>query len=221
MIVKINGIIVSAGYGAINSVHTTPHKGIDLILNEGTPLNAVQDGVIVAVNEAGKLGKYVILQLQDGKEVIYGHLSKFGNIKPGDIVQQGETIAFSGNTGFSTGPHLHLQVMDHGHTIDPTPFAKLLTVKTSSPSAFQSIKDIGAFFADMKQNGIFHAITGSTLGEWLTGIARFIIDSSVEIGLVAAIIFVILGMCGATRARKWLYWTVIITIILQMIGVFL
>jgi hypothetical protein len=108
--------------------------------------------------------------------------------------------------------------MENGHTIDPTPYAHLLNINPQSPSAFQSIKDIAAFFADMKQNGIFHAMTGTTFTDWLLNTARLIVDSSAEIGLVAAIILVIVGMCGSTRARKYLYWTVIITIILQMIG---
>jgi hypothetical protein len=218
MLVKINGIIVSAGYGVINNIHKTPHKGIDLVLNEGSPLPAVQDGTIIVVNETAKLGKYVMMRLHDGKEVIYGHLSRFGDFKPGDSIQQGQTLGYVGSTGNSTGPHLHLQVMENGHTIDPTPYAHLLNINPQSPSAFQSIKDIAAFFTDMKQNGIFHAMTGSTFTDWLIGIARVIVDSSAEIGLVAAIILVIVGMCGSTRARKWLYWTVIITIILQMIG---
>lgn len=118
---------ISAGFGSVDSVHKVPHKGVDIALPSGTPLHALADGIVSRVNDEGikSFGKSLRLKTTDGTEVIYGHLSEF-KAHIGQHVHAGDVIALSGNTGYSTGDHLHLQMVSaNGHLIDPTPISHL------------------------------------------------------------------------------------------------
>jgi murein DD-endopeptidase MepM/ murein hydrolase activator NlpD len=84
------------------------HTGIDFATPVGTDILAVADGVYSNSNWGKAYGKAIVQALPDGTYVIYAHLSKV-LIKPGDKIKKGQHIAESGNTGNSTGPHLHLE----------------------------------------------------------------------------------------------------------------
>ena len=115
---------ITGRYGEVDSLHPKGHTGIDLGLKEGTPLHNVYEGVVERVVDYGKenIGKGVIVRFKDGTEGIYGHLSDI-KVKVGQRVTEGDIIGHSGNTGFSTGPHLHVGMKENGHFIDPTPLA--------------------------------------------------------------------------------------------------
>jgi hypothetical protein len=101
-----------------------PHTGVDVALEPGTPLKAIQDGVIrIADYGDTNAGKTVFLETDQGT-FVYGHLSEF-LVKEGQTVSEGQTIALSGNTGNVIGDgHLHLGLKDGaGQFIDPTPYA--------------------------------------------------------------------------------------------------
>ncbi|MFK8105113.1 MAG: M23 family metallopeptidase [Saprospiraceae bacterium] len=95
------------------------HKGVDLIVPVGTPIVATSAGVIVAINthRAG-YGKHIIIKHDNQYQSLYAHLSDF-KVKTGQKVKQGELIGWSGNTGASTAPHLHYEVMKDGKNVDP------------------------------------------------------------------------------------------------------
>lgn len=106
----------------------TYHDGYDVcaVTGEGSPLFAVYDGTIISTHDgAGSTtgyGSYVILrvdaeELEEEITVLYGHLSGFV-VRAGDQVQTGQLIGFEGNTGKSTGPHLHFEVRLDGEAID-------------------------------------------------------------------------------------------------------
>lgn len=98
---------------------TKTHKGVDLAAPVGTPIYAAASGkVIVARPEGynGGYGKMIVIEHNNGTQTIYGHLSKLF-VSNGDTVSQGQNIAAMGNTGRSTGSHLHFQVLD-----DSNPF---------------------------------------------------------------------------------------------------
>lgn len=112
------------------------HNGIDYGLPQGTELVAVYDGQVVEVGDQGRsgYGKYVRIATLTGHEVTYGHMSVI-SVKKGQGVKQGDKLGLSGNTGFSTGPHLHLgvrkydanrNIADYSNgykgAIDPKPF---------------------------------------------------------------------------------------------------
>jgi murein DD-endopeptidase MepM/ murein hydrolase activator NlpD len=96
------------------------HEGIDLAVPQGTPIYAASDGVVSGARPNGGYGNWIRIDHTDGLATAYGHLSRFApGIKPGVPVVQGELVGFSGNTGRSTGPHLHFEVLTDGKPVDP------------------------------------------------------------------------------------------------------
>ena len=91
----------------------------------GSPLTAPADGVIVHKGNGGSGGVTLIVKHADDVFTVYYHLQKPSHLNKGDRVVEGDLIAFSGNTGASTGPHLHWEVRKSrrwGDTMDPVPF---------------------------------------------------------------------------------------------------
>jgi len=102
------------------------HEGIDLAVPIGTPVYAASDGTIEKVGPYAGYGNYLRIEHGDGLATAYGHLSRFApGIKPGVHVAQGQLVAFSGNSGRSTGPHLHFEVLTDGKPVDPLAHAKI------------------------------------------------------------------------------------------------
>ena len=87
------------------------HNGIDFAIPMGTPIYAAQGGVIDrSRSDPGGYGNYVKIKHQDGKYfTLYGHLNK-SYVKEGQFIMPGVTLGESGNTGNSTGPHLHFEL---------------------------------------------------------------------------------------------------------------
>lgn len=95
------------------------HKGVDLKLNIGDTVRAAFDGRVRIVNyERRGYGKYVVVRHTNDLETVYGHLSGY-LVEPGQYVRAGEPIALGGNTGRSTGPHLHFETRYMGYAINP------------------------------------------------------------------------------------------------------
>jgi murein DD-endopeptidase MepM/ murein hydrolase activator NlpD len=108
------------------------HTGVDYAVPVGTDVLAVADGVIDPATWGKSYGTQLVQKL-DGGWFIYAHLSKT-LVKPGDKVKEGQVIAKSGNTGNSTGPHLHAELRSKSHwssgtDLDP---AKLIGTKPAS-----------------------------------------------------------------------------------------
>jgi hypothetical protein len=95
------------------------HYGTDLDLSIGDPVLAAFDG-IVRINkyDGSGYGNYILLRHYNGLETLYAHLSS-ANVKVGQLVKAGEVIGLGGNTGRSSGPHLHYEVRYEGNAIDP------------------------------------------------------------------------------------------------------
>ena len=95
------------------------HKGIDLRAAIGDTVRAAFSGKVrLTKYERGGYGFYVIVRHDNGLETVYGHLSRF-LVKPEQVVKAGQPIALSGNTGGSTGPHLHFETRFMGYAINP------------------------------------------------------------------------------------------------------
>ena len=95
------------------------HRGVDLDLNVGDTVVAAFDGrVRITKFERRGYGYYVVLRHDNGLETIYGHLSRF-LVKPDQYVKAGQPIALGGNTGRSTGPHLHFETRFMGIALNP------------------------------------------------------------------------------------------------------
>lgn len=99
------------------------HKGIDISVKIGTPVLATANGVIVEASMKGKWGNLIIITHADGYETWYAHLNGF-NIDKNEQVKKGDIIGYVGNTGFSTGPHLHYEVKQNGKNLNPINYIK-------------------------------------------------------------------------------------------------
>jgi hypothetical protein len=112
---------VSSGFGSrIDPVtHKVGafHKGIDVPLPIGTPVYAIADGTVEAAGAASGFGQWVVVRLDDGAKTVYGHIDSWV-VEKGDKVKQGQMVAYSGNKGKSTGPHLHFEYHLNGKPID-------------------------------------------------------------------------------------------------------
>lgn len=96
------------------------HRGIDLSLKIGDTVRVAFDGKVRLTKfERRGYGYYVVVRHTNGMETVYGHLSKF-LVKPDQVVKAGDPIALGGNTGRSTGPHLHFETRYLGLAINPT-----------------------------------------------------------------------------------------------------
>jgi murein DD-endopeptidase MepM/ murein hydrolase activator NlpD len=95
------------------------HYGVDLELDTGDSVRAVWDGVVRLTNwDGGGYGNYVLVRHYNGLETLYGHLSDI-QCSVGQIVQAGDLLAQGGNTGRSSGPHLHFEIRYQGIPINP------------------------------------------------------------------------------------------------------
>jgi murein DD-endopeptidase MepM/ murein hydrolase activator NlpD len=97
------------------------HEGLDIAANTGTTVRATADGVVVKATTDSTFGKVVMIDHGYGYRTIYAHNSRL-RVKTGARVKRGEKIAEVGNTGRSTGPHLHYEVHLNGVAVNPRKF---------------------------------------------------------------------------------------------------
>lgn len=110
------------------------HTGIDYALPLGTPVLAASDGRVTTVGfEAGGFGNYVVITHPDGSQTLYGHLQRT-MVGQNDYVYTGISVGQSGNTGYSTGPHLHFEYRISGKPVNPEPFLATSTTP-ATPAA--------------------------------------------------------------------------------------
>lgn len=112
---------VTSNYGSRVSPFTgvpQHHTGMDIANRIGTPVAASADGIVVEARKDGNLGNYIVLSHGYGIKTTYGHLSEI-KVRAGQKVKRGAEIALMGNTGRSTGPHLHYAVSVNGLNVNP------------------------------------------------------------------------------------------------------
>lgn len=116
----VNGVITSPfGYRTHPIFGTTIyHSGIDIGVDEGTPVHAADAGVVVEADWISGYGYAVVIDHGNGLSTLYGHNSSLA-VSAGQSVSQGEVIAYAGSTGNSTGPHVHFEVRSNGDPVDP------------------------------------------------------------------------------------------------------
>ncbi|WP_312139213.1 peptidoglycan DD-metalloendopeptidase family protein [Brevundimonas sp. BH3] len=114
---------VSSNYGYRThpiSGYRKMHQGMDFAASTGTPIVAPSDGVIVEARRWGGYGNWIRVRHANGLETGYAHLSRFASgMRAGQRVSQGQVIGYVGNTGNSTGPHLHYEMWRNGQRINP------------------------------------------------------------------------------------------------------
>lgn len=100
------------------------HDGLDFSGPVGEPILATAEGVVIQAENGGGYGLHVRLDHGFGYETLYGHMSDI-QVKIGDRVKRGDIIGYLGNTGRSSGPHLHYSIYRHGEAVNPRYYLKL------------------------------------------------------------------------------------------------
>ncbi len=117
------------------------HHGVDLRVQMGSPVYTAANGIVTRVvsKNVGGYGKLVVVRHKYGFSTAYAHLSAT-KVKVGDIIKKGQVIALGGNSGSSTGPHLHYEVHYRGKAINPRPFISWSMVNYNK--IFKQQKDV-------------------------------------------------------------------------------
>lgn len=116
----VDGVITSSYGTRSNPVNKKDevHDGLDIAVALRTGVAAVKSGTVIETKKSASYGNMLIYETNDGYTVIYAHLEEV-LAKAGQKIKQGEIVALSGNTGLSTGPHLHYTLISGGKKIDP------------------------------------------------------------------------------------------------------
>ncbi|MGE4214817.1 MAG: M23 family metallopeptidase [Anaerotignaceae bacterium] len=112
----LNGPITSPFGDMVD--RSSPHIGVDIGVSVGTPVRCTGSGIVIAAKYSNSYGYMVEVDHGNGYQTIYAHNSQ-NTVAEGDYVTQGDIVSLSGNTGDSTGPHLHYEMHYCGETIDP------------------------------------------------------------------------------------------------------
>lgn len=104
--------------GRITDRYRPGHPGIDIAANHGVPIYAADGGVVRSAFWNGNYGNQVVINHGNGIVTSYSHLSSFA-VGAGQLVAKGSIIGYNGSTGYSTGPHLHFEVIRNGYYVDP------------------------------------------------------------------------------------------------------
>lgn len=116
-VIPVRGNITSR-YGAREAIRDHTHKGLDIAAKTGTPIYAVADGTVTFSGTMGGYGNLMIIDHGNGITTYYGHCSRL-NKKEGAKVKAGDVIGAVGNTGNSTGSHLHFEIRKNGVYVNP------------------------------------------------------------------------------------------------------
>jgi murein DD-endopeptidase MepM/ murein hydrolase activator NlpD len=108
------------------------HRGVDLRAHYGSPVLSPADGVVLYVGRKTAYGNMVVIQHGGGVATVYGHLWKFA-VQPYERVERGQLLGYTGNTGFSTGSHLHFEVRQDGEPTNPLEW--MLPIDTTEQGA--------------------------------------------------------------------------------------
>lgn len=189
-------------FGEWNDAHTVQHKGLDFgtLGIQGLPVVAPTGMTIEAVDyDADGYGYYVKGVTDDGLVIILAHLMEEAGVSVGNYVNAGDTLGYSGNTGNSSGPHLHLEVREDGIPIDPMPFLKdadeppnVPPKKPSDPDnpdnpsnpiegildIVNSLKEFVSWIKNIDYRGLFTNIGAVIIGLVILGVGLYMLAQS-------------------------------------------
>ncbi|RFU70358.1 M23 family peptidase [Peribacillus saganii] len=214
---------ITSKYGSVDSIHKTPHSGIDIALEEGTPLSTFKEGVVKHVLDYGNsnVGKGVVIEHSDGTQAIYGHLSQI-NVHEGEYLHEGEQFALSGNTGRSTAEHLHLGFKDaEGHVIDPSPYLDEVSKNIGQQSfwdKFVANGRVGDGIGDIPQNSVWEWFGEKAAEITVNGAVTFMSDIALALPVLTIIggtVYVCLNMFSSGLAK----WSAIGTVLYGLLVV--
>lgn len=179
---------VTSGFGAGRGRY--PHAGIDFAAPIGTPVKAALPGTVARTGwnvVPGRTGIGVFLNHPGGRNTYYGHLSN-ALVRSGESVAKGQTIARSGNTGRSTGPHLHFETWTGGNPVNPANYLSGASLPAGDSSGglfgFDPAEKIKDFISGVvgKVTGKFDGKFPEAIGEGVSGYFGDAVDKAVERG---------------------------------------
>jgi murein DD-endopeptidase MepM/ murein hydrolase activator NlpD len=115
---------VNSGYGGRTSPWSAKsefHSGLDIGARVGTPVKSPAPGTVVFAGVNAEYGQTLIIEHGNETKSLYGHLSRL-NVAVNQKVQRGDVVALTGNTGRSSGPHLHYEIHVKGQSVNPTSY---------------------------------------------------------------------------------------------------
>jgi murein DD-endopeptidase MepM/ murein hydrolase activator NlpD len=116
------------------------HTGVDFVCAIGTPVYATGDGIVMYVEKGVQgYGEMVVINHGYGYKTLYAHLSRKA-VRPGQKVKRGEIIGYTGNSGLSTGPHLHYEVRKNNIPVNPVNFFSTTLLLQNTTNYRNSIK---------------------------------------------------------------------------------
>jgi hypothetical protein len=200
---------LSGEYGELSPVRDNiPHHGIDFAMPEGTTLRSISDGVVERVVDFGEnnLGKGVMIRNEDGTLSIYGHMDDI-DVKQGAEIHAGDALGLSGNTGNSTGPHLHYGMKDaNGEWLDPTPIAEQVAATQGDVGVGQQILEWYNGISDKIVGAEIEFILrpiGGMLHDAAIALCRMLTEAMPEIGAGITVICAV-GIMLTGNVPKWL-----------------
>jgi murein DD-endopeptidase MepM/ murein hydrolase activator NlpD len=124
--------IITTHFGEIGPLSPRGHSGLDIAGPQGTPILAADEGEVLKAdwNDEG-YGGLIIIGHPSGYETWYGHLARL-EVEKGEQVKRGEEIGRMGSTGYSTGPHLHLEIREQGQILNPLEFLSEANLKNAN-----------------------------------------------------------------------------------------
>ncbi len=112
---------VNSDFGARSSPWTRAsefHSGLDIAADRGTPVHAPAPGTVIFASVQNEFGLTVMIEHGHDIRTLYGHLSKV-QVAPGQRIERGQVVGFTGNSGKSSGPHLHYEILVKGQSVNP------------------------------------------------------------------------------------------------------
>lgn len=210
---------ITAPFGSIDSVHKTPHTGIDIAMPIGSQVHTPEGGTVSRIADYGdaSLGKAVFVKTKSGYQYIFGHLSDNTIVHEGQRVHAGDIIALSGTTGHSTGPHLHLGLVNKaGAFIDPT---EAVTPKAGGHLGILG-KVLEKSYNQAQDNVQEHArsILYDTVIGFFEGLGDLLVDMSYVIALLGSGMCIIFHVAGWEKGMKWAGILTVAYVFIKFIG---
>ena len=207
---------LSSAFGQMEEFRTKPHSGIDIAMPEGTRLRSLFDATVERVVDYGdaNIGKGVILRLEDGTRAIYGHMNQT-SVFVGEKINVGDTIGLSGNTGHSTGAHLHFGLWNDGKYIDPSEYAETLMEISGDAVTSAKLEGVRSALESIQFDGPLSWLLPKSLREsarektydsiigGLEGMMDVIVDLSYPVCLLGATISILAAIAGWEKGKQY------------------
>lgn len=221
---------ITSEYGALEEVrHGRAHTGIDLAMPKGTELHSIAEGTIDRIVNNSSLGKGVYVRADNGDVHLYGHLDSV-KVRVGEHIDKGELLGFAGNTGHSTGNHLHFSLIRDGHYVDPSSLVDVVQhysgeiagpsiLGVSGPASWVAkkvAKKAGEHILDAETH-IVHSLRDHIL-HFLYETSLAIVELSYGIALIGTAVFIILGVMGLRNGFRWAGLTFGVYTFIRLLG---